>query len=85
MSEQDEYSLTFRERAVIESTASAVVRKMLEKFPSLGTNGASWADFWYSLAKGAAQIVLGFIALAALWATITYLKAGAPAVPGVTH
>lgn len=85
MSEQDDYSLTFRERAMIESTASAVVQKMRESFPTLGSNGASWTDFGYSLAKGAAQIVLGFVALAALWATITYLKAGAPAVPGVTH
>lgn len=85
MSEQDDYSLTFRERAMIEATASAVISKMRESFPSLGASSVSWTDFGYSLAKGAAQIVLGFIALAALWATITYLKAGAPAVTGITH
>lgn len=85
MSEQDDYSLTFRERAMIEATASSVIQKMRESFPSLGTSQVSWTDFGYSLAKGAAQIVLGFIALAVLWAIITYVKAGAPAVPGVTH
>ncbi len=85
MSEQDDYSLTFRERAIIESTATGVVNKMREAFPSLGSSGASWTDFGYSLAKGAAQIVLGFIALAVLWAVITYLKSGAPTLNGVTH
>jgi len=49
------------------------------------TQEISWPDFWYSLAKGAAAIVLGFIGLAVLWSLIQYLKAGAPAIPGVTH
>lgn len=85
MSEKDDYSLTFRERAMIEATASSVIQKMQEKFPNLGSSAISWRDFGYSLAKGSAAMILGFIALAALWATVQYLKAGAPSVPGVTH
>lgn len=82
MSEQDDYSLTFRERAVIEATALRVVEKIRE-IP-FGSN-PSWRDFWYSIAKGAAAALLGFIMLAVLWATLNYLKAGAPAVTGLTH
>lgn len=85
MSEQDDYSLTFRERAIIDSTAKAVIVSMRDTFPSLSGSNISWRDFGYSLAKGAAAMVLGFIALAALWATLNYLKAGAPPVPGITH
>ncbi len=85
MSEPDDYSLTFRERAIIEATANKVVQKLVDRFPSMGNSNISWGDFLYSLAKGAAAMVLGFVALASLWAVVAYLKAGAPSVPGVTH
>jgi hypothetical protein len=49
------------------------------------TQDISWADFWYSLAKGAAAVVVGFIGLAVLWAVIQYLRAGVPTIPGVGH
>lgn len=88
MSPPDDSSLTFREQAIIEATARRVVEMWAEKYPNLAQHldeSISWKDFFYSLAKGSAGMILAFILLACLWAVIQYLKAGAPAVPGVTH
>jgi len=121
MSGPDE-PITYREQAIIEATAKAVMDKLTETYKpdeygkkafnetledffgnmtadvhirhhdwvanaSVGrtTQDISWRDFFYSLAKGAAAVVLGFIALAVLWAVLQYIKAGAPSVNGLTH
>ena len=121
MSGQDE-PISYREKAIIEATADAVMQKLTETYrpeeygkeafkqtlddyfagitaethlrhhnwvadASTGrtTQEISWKDFWYSLAKGSAAMVLGFIALAVLWAIISYIKAGAPPLAGVSH
>lgn len=86
MNAPDEYSLTFREQAIIEATAKRVVSLWAERYPSLHTEqNISWTDFFYSLAKGAAGMIVAFALLACLYAVIQYIKAGAPPVPGVTH
>lgn len=92
MSGPDDSTFTFREQALMdeqaERTAKKTVQVWAEKFPRLAQTAGSdpsWKDFWYSLAKGSAAVILGFIGLAVLWAVIQYLKAGAPSVPGVTH
>lgn len=114
MSGPDE-PITYRERAIIEATAKAVMDKLTETYrpeeygkealkgtlddyfsgitaethlkhhtwvadasSGRATQDISWKDFWYSLAKGSSAMILGFVALAVLWAVITYLKAGAP-------
>jgi len=83
MSKPDDYTWSFREREMMETIANKVVDKMAVRFPSLGDSNQniSWADFLYSLAKGSAAMILGFIALASLWAVVQYVKAGAPVVP----
>lgn len=88
MSGPDDSTFTFREQALMDEQARRTVDMWAQKFPRLAQNAGmdpSWKDFLYSLAKGSAAVILGFIGLAVLWAVIQYLKAGAPSVPGVTH
>lgn len=92
MSGQDDSTFTFREQALMDEQAKRSAQKTIElwakTYPKLAQatgEEPSWKDFFYSLAKGSAAVVLGFIGLAVLWAVIQYLKAGAPAIPGVSH
>lgn len=88
MATQDDSTFTFKEQALIEAIAQRSVKLWAERYPNLAQvadTTVSWRDFLYSLAKQTGGIVLAFVALAVLWAVINYIRAGAPAVPGVSH